>query len=343
MAKGEIMPYRVIVPLFLSTLAWGITTHIAHAGMAQTGSTGEDSAAEHAADDRARAAASLVQPALIGLQRQTEDKRTDPAALHAIYEQNVGEYTEPDAWKTLDDDSLSALYQATQSLTFYTHDPDAARLLAELSTELLERDVTVPLMGRDHSQLTYNHLLGARLFDEAESFAEKHDEVVTPQSFELDRERLAQKRSEDGKVVMEINEADEVALLEPRNIQIDDGQWLIVTSHPGCGFSREAMEYIDNNESLAAALPERSLWLAEQGALDNAQWLAEWNRGTPVTNLAVVDRNHDWPLEIELGRTPVFYFLDNGEIVHKAYGWRDSEQAEELHKGSELLARENSD
>lgn len=276
-------------------------------------------------------------------EKSEEGKRTDPDRIIAVFDAHLSDYRDPKTWKDLDGDELAELYRATHDTIFYTHDPSLTQMLAALSRGIESRESSVDPMDEhpfhdNHLQTTYQALIQARLLDEADSFSEEFDEQVTAAEKKLDRELLEQTRDKEGTTILDIREQDGIPLLKPRNIDVKQGQWMIVSSNPGCQFSRHAMEYIEESPELAEALPENTLWLASQRYLAEAQPLAEWSREAQATELAMTDYDADWPLEFALNVTPRFYFLDEGEIVHSFPGWQGDYQAEDLMEGIEALS-----
>ena len=113
---------------------------------------------------------------------------------------------------------------------------------------------------------------------------------------------------------------DGVSLLELRKRgAAADG--LVIVSHPACGFSRQAAEWMREQ------LPHSPLsldvtWLSPVDGLLHVPLLAEWNARFPAQAMALARTAEDWPF-ITTWDTPQLYWLESGQVRERSVGWTD--------------------
>ena len=114
------------------------------------------------------------------------------------------------------------------------------------------------------------------------------------------------------------------------------GVTLVVVSHPGCHFSRDAIAAIENDPALDQALPERRIFVAPSYNLD-LDGISKWNVAHPSSRHVLVDRPLAWPF-VHKWTTPQFFFLVDGEPVAWVEGWPEEGQVEALLAASRKAA-----
>lgn len=246
------------------------------------------------------------------------------------FEELFGPYADPDVRSGLDSAELRLLHSAADATTFYTQDPGVAELLAAISDELEQEDESG---DKSHLAETYEELIEARLYVLAADFAKRHKKTVVPESFEL----VSAKTRYRGPSVIEVGDNQGMKTLARKPAGIAEGPRIIAIMHHGCAFSKQAVEHIEANEKLAGQFAGRTLWVMRQGATIPLDPIIEWNRNSELVDLVVSYKDSEWPEEILFTNTPVFYFLMDGEVVHRVMGWQGENTLSELAIGFEML------
>lgn len=229
----------------------------------------------------------------------------------------------------LADQSLKILYRAVYNAAFYGPNPEHARVLKSISEELAARNVEFEeqawLQTTDHFQATRNVLLNARLFEEAEQFA---------RAFELSEAGWRIRRngflSKTGPTVLQTDLSTTPTVLFHRSVDISHGIKVIVSVHPECGFSRDAMKDVAKSNDLRKELAQKTLWISRQWTTSDLEAIIKWNEKHSATEIVIAYRDEEWPDFVSFHRTPVFYVLNDGSLVHRIVGWPGPEQEEVL-------------
>lgn len=266
----------------------------------------------------------------IVIQDSREQRRSRPDVFKEKFESLFGQYMDRQGRSGLDSKELRILHSAVDSLAFYVKDADTAERLAEISNEIESRDSEG---NKSHLAETYEELIEARLFVAADKFADKYRGKVIPESFEW----MSGTTSYSGPTVITVERKGRVMTLTRKAANIADGAHVIVAAHPGCGFCKRAIEYIENDEKLAPAFMGNAQWVATQGATIPLGSIVDWNQTYDFADLVISYKDSEWPEEIVFSRTPIFYFLVNGKVVYRVVGWQGEQTASELLTGFEML------
>lgn len=185
--------------------------------------------------------------------------------------------------------------------------------------------------GRTIAQESYNALISARLFAEAEKWASRHPEDVEPIQARILLNNAPSDRSRHDPAAIMIDTSNQNTTLRKKTVDIRTGQWIVGIVHPDCGFSRQAMEALDDARTKEPGLEGwKPLWLTGQKDLIPLRALAEWNKNRDFLELAVPYDIRAWPRSIDFSETPVFYIIKDGEVVNELRGWTDDEQKDRL-------------
>jgi hypothetical protein len=234
---------------------------------------------------------------------------------------------------SLDDIEIGLLFRAVQTHVFYLGDPESARLLVRLSDELNSRSgSTDPVKGdlsvANHDQATYNALINTRQFEMAHRYHLRKPERVTPLMMAIG-DSLRHHECCDDKTLI-VLPPTRTGKMEAHRPRIESGNWLVGIVPPSCHFSRLAMEYLDRNDSVWAAMPSNVLWVASQVDTAQPQPLLEWNLSSQRINVAIAYRDRGWHDLLDVSTTPRFYLIGDGKVLDVVEGWPGPQQAQRL-------------
>ncbi len=164
-------------------------------------------------------------------------------------------HEEEDAISYKAEDDIEALFEAVRASVVYTNSAEIAKDLEALF-RVLDEAGRAP---EGSAQAVHELLFTVRSLDRLERFFEDHSDRI-------------------GDELPSIRDADERTGLHPGILRMRDGGKrldyeevvpgkeidLVIVSHPGCGFSRQAMDYILDDPELAEWIGERGLWLLPQ-------------------------------------------------------------------------------
>lgn len=229
----------------------------------------------------------------------------------------------------LSDSELKEVYRALYAASYYGPYPKHVLLLEKLSEQLAERKIHFGpnswLQAEDQLRATRDALLNARMFKEAEDFAESFD--LGKAAWRLSSSSL---ESTNEPTILRVQSFAGQAVLSRQPVDIARGIKVVAHVHPNCGFSRKAMKAFTSNQALKSKLAQRTLWVAGQWATSDLDAIVEWNEKHPATEIEIAYRNDDWPGFVAFVRTPVFYVLRDGKLVDRLVGWTGPEQGKAL-------------
>lgn len=177
----------------------------------------------------------------------------------------------------------------------------------------------------------YQALVNARMFDAANEFV--LHQGVEPAKWMASLEQPAKKKIGSSRYLEFVVGSGEVEAVV-REVDLEDGVWMVVEVHPGCGFSRQAMAYFSENKEIMMGLPwERVIWIVSQARTDALPDLLEWNRNNPSMQMVLAYANSEWPQGISFLEFPVFNLVRDGRVVDKVRGWPADHQADRIRAG----------
>lgn len=264
------------------------------------------------------------EPTVIGLKfyqlRAIERRPEDAAAgltgdararaMHDGYDRLFG--TAPSSLAEVSDTDLDLLFRAAEMVIGATNDPgyfsDMDRLLAELRVRNLAQ--------KGHYRSMHRALVLTRSFDRADALARAHPSLefaATPGIVD----EVSPKHV--GPTVWAVS-PDRYRLVH-QALELDVPAMVIVTTHPGrCHFSHEAMTAIESDPVLGPVFAKHAMWVAPQAGSLDIEFLQQWNREHPGTEVSLVVDSREWTA-IDEWATPTFYFFSNGELAAKVVGW----------------------
>ena len=89
------------------------------------------------------------------------------------------------------------------------------------------------------------------------------------------------------------------------------------------------MQWVEAHAERLNRFRHRIVWVAPI-RLDGIEDILEWNKGSELISIALVDVEDRWPAEMGFQSTPVFYFLNDGRVVDRIIGWQHETSAAEL-------------
>lgn len=238
-----------------------------------------------------------------------ESDRRD--AIAQEYERGMRQESNEAALRSASDDALGWYLKAADLAAFYARQPrhleDTGRILAEME----RRGIAV-----DHQRATfYRLLIGYRRFNEARTYLDRHPSLdVEPVPTIVGS--IAAGTGEEHAYAVD----QERYRLLPRRFRLSEGTRVVVVSHPLCAFSRSAMQTVESDPVMAAALNGNATWLAPVDTRLHFDEVQAWNRNHPAMPVVIARHREDWPM-IEEWATPNFYLLQDGEVLDHFSGW----------------------
>ena len=241
-----------------------------------------------------------------------DDSRDRPGsdtaqAMHERYTAAYGDVLP----KTLEDDDLMAMFESLAQVAFYLGEPAAARDLLTVTTELEHRSAATA----EHLERTHAILVAARLLGEARIFHDLHPGLKARRVPEVEPTSLPA-TGNPGILVWDSGRG----VLQHEAIELEADYQILVVSHPLCGFSKAAADAISDDPELARVFAHHATWaVAPPGNLPLGP-IEQWQARHPDHRIGLIDRPEAWGF-IETGNTPVFYFLQAGNVVESVSGW----------------------
>lgn len=231
-------------------------------------------------------------------------------AMHDSYDKLFGA-EESSSLAEVSDTDLDLLFRAANMVIGITNDPKYFDNMDRLLVELQARN----LAQKDHYRVVHEALVLTRNFDRADALARAHP------SLELAAiPTIVDKVPTDytGPTAWLVSQ-DRYQLIH-QAVELDAPAMVIVTAHPGCGFSREAMKTIESDPVLGPVFAKHANWLAPQDGRLDVELLQQWNREHPAVEMTLAVDTREWPA-VDDWKTPTFYFFKNGELATKVSGW----------------------
>lgn len=223
---------------------------------------------------------------------------------------------------------LRTLLRATRLMQLYQP--------GEAMTRLQHRWLNV-LESRQQTQLEdwrilFEGLIAARHLDEAAALLHRHPTIGLPQPPSI----VASAPIPAGRTP--ILRTDGGGELVREGIDLAEGRWLVVVSHPACSFSNRAAAFISSDESITSMLAREGiqmLWLLPVEMQLDMGRLVAWEHAHPALTVAIAERRLDWPAITEWD-TPNVYLFEEGQVAGHFTGWREGEGPHQLRA---LLAK----
>lgn len=217
---------------------------------------------------------------------------------------------------SLADEDLHRFFTMGVRHAFVVETDDAVSSVAHLYDQLVRRNIATS----DDVESLYRLLIANRRWAGADELAATRSDVgLKPRPAIQSTARRTEYRygyspSVDG------------AWLRETPLMDHAGTGLVVSVHPSCQFSRDALDAVFADKGLAPLMREAVLLLSPYtDTLDGK--VAAWNAAHPDQPMRYAIHKRDWP-EISYWGTPSFYFLKDGEVLKKVVGWRKDESGE---------------
>lgn len=267
-----------------------------------------------------------------GLERS---ERPESNKFISIFEKNFDKGSYGRNLREIPDKELASLFEGIYDLLFFSpgHE-EKARLQAKIADELKNRKImlTNPFIA-DYIAIAHKSLIEARLFVDANIFADKHklNTKITLGNSNVNFENITRPR------VLSVNKEKSIIQLKMSSVDLVDNYQIIVEMHPNCYFSREFAKALEDNKAMRLRFAGKTLWLVRQGGTIPVESIIEWNKEKKFSRLVVAYKNEEWPREVVFVGTPVFTFLQNGKVIYQVRGWNGNSTWNELNKGLDMI------
>lgn len=249
--------------------------------------------------------------------------------LLAEYKKSLKPESTPSHWRDLQDGDLIALFHAVQSVAFYSETEAEAHDLGLIFSEAERRkmDVLKDLFPRADAppdasvfqssmvKYLYKAYMSSGLFKNAELLAARYPTAGLPPPPAVTISSGA------GKINRVYDFDRDGRSLTIRAADWKQGQKIVAVFSPDCGFSQLAFDAITSDADLMRAFEAHALLIAAPSDILQAKSYFEWNRAHPGLKGYVAYSRPDWP-ELDLARSPQFYFFNDGKLITHKSGWR---------------------
>src|SRR5690606_31779797 len=220
----------------------------------------------------------------------------------------------------MDDQALEAMFEALEVVAFYSHGTAPARELLSLASELERRS----LATAQQLETVHAALVAARLLDEARAFHDAHP-ALEARRVPAVEDRTTQSGGDPPVLVWDAGRG----VLARESVDLDAEYQVLVVSHPLCGFSQAASGAIRDDPELGPLFERHATWIVAPPGNLPLDAIERWQSAQPAQRIALIDSPPTWSF-IEVGQTPTFYFLRNGDVVERVQGWPDEGNREAL-------------
>ncbi|PIR18539.1 MAG: hypothetical protein COV48_07000 [Elusimicrobia bacterium CG11_big_fil_rev_8_21_14_0_20_64_6] len=227
----------------------------------------------------------------------------------------------------LNDAQLKKLFGTLGHIALYIEDSPPVYPMEQVFNEMTIRKIESPSDAED----MFKQYLVAHLFDKAREFMRAHaipGSPAVPETVKMALPSSATSRA--------FSVSDDAKTIELESLPMDKGPRVVMTVGPLCNPSGRANAAIEADPVLKQLMGNYAVRIAEPGEMQYLHKISEWNRAHPGSKMHVAYRPGDWP-EMNLGETPIFYFLENGKVTHTVTGWPSDEQKHELMKGFAVI------
>ena len=229
-------------------------------------------------------------------------------ALTATYSAQVGAIGPNQSCEQGKSGELEDLFWATTLIASYHRSTEWVRRLRCLHSALDERGAA----GNYHHLKLYGLLVAVREFEEANRLRSRLDEIPP----ELP---LLPQPSDHGLQAMRLEESGSIQYVDLTRQSTAAGQ-IIALVHPGCSYSRRALESISSGAEYKWMHPHLQLVVPR-----DTQWpdgaMRRWNIAHPQLPMYAEAMADEWSA-LEAYEIPVFHLIINGEVVATEIGWK---------------------
>jgi hypothetical protein len=235
-------------------------------------------------------------------------------------------------YSALSDAALAELHAAANLPSFYSADQNAARVMLAVSREWARRAAS----DGDHDEVDSSHFqqswwaaLNGRQFEAAADFYADHGDVI--ENPLVNQHPVTKAPIEPGQLrLLHTQSGDDGIQFLKQGVDVYEGRWVLASVSNHCHFSINALTYLDEMDD-ASALSERLLLVTSPTATGQALELTHrWNEQADHMKMAIAWRQSEWPEFVSFAATPVFFFMEDGELVERHRGWVDDDQGAEL-------------
>lgn len=217
-------------------------------------------------------------------------------------------------------EQVRALFDATHQTIVFTsnsglgleHDEALIRRLEQLYDHLVGHDATTERVTR----MVTESYTRARAFQRMEEFLDCCPELAANMPDFIDS--LA--ASTTFPTYWAFNAEENV--LKRKRAEVSEGQRIVAIGSAHCGFARQAAVELADSDLFSTVQP-LLIWIAPPSDLLGLDELLAWNARHPEMQLGLLHRVEGWDFLEELRDSPSFYFLRDGQVEARLFGWPD--------------------
>lgn len=223
----------------------------------------------------------------------------------------------------LNDAQLKKLFGTLRHVALFIEDAPPVYPMEQVFNEMTRRKIE---SLHDVEDLFKQYLV-AHLFDKARALMSAYaiqGSTTVPETVRTALPASATSRA--------FSVSDDAKTIELESLPMDKGPHVVMTVGPMCSPSGRASAAIEADPTLKRLMGSYAIRVTGPGEMRYLNRISEWNKTYPGAKIHIAYRPADWP-GMNLGETPIFYFLENGKIVHTVTGWPSDDQKHELMKG----------
>lgn len=249
--------------------------------------------------------------------------------LESIYRASIRPIFLGSRLRSLDDPNLKSLFDAMQTVAFYSESASVVKDMERAFREVDRRRLSTPELLRDFNDVC---LLVHR--QDSCGLAKRFPEARLP---EIPRMRFLPGLAASGRV---LDISDDESMTTVRGLSWDLGPKILLLTSPGCNPGLLALNDIESDPILRPRFEKNALLIAPTQSVSESGEIVEWNRKHPALRNFIAYSLADWPI-FKHWRTPTFIFVRDGEVVYQFGGWtrpdKNLEYRSKLARGMELI------
>jgi len=219
--------------------------------------------------------------------------------------ENVGSLTSSERKQLL---RFAAIASWRSSKVRYAH-----HMLMVSQTQLEKNEAS-----EEERQLTYHELISYRKFDIAYGFAKQA-------GLDVPRFEIIELVTDPQGSPTALYITEERHRFERREVDLNHGPRIVVSSSPGCAFCVKAATAISADTWLNDVFRAHSEWMEPTHTLLNYDHLHAWQQRYPSLRVSAMYDVAEWPssMATSVRGTPTFHFFLDGKLEDTMTGWPD--------------------
>jgi hypothetical protein len=223
-------------------------------------------------------------------------------------------------------DTLKLLLQSLNSASFYTN---GAQPYLSWQERVFEEMAARKIQDSGDIEDLFHKYLAARMFDRAKALRARF-----PSANLWKVPEIVESNDAGGGRYKVFDISDDAQTATVKYLPVGMGPKIVIAAIGGCPVTARALKYAQTDKDMLRALQANGFIVTKRF---EPAGVAFMNSKTSAARLYVAYTVKDWP-GFDFSRSPTFYFLKDGKILHEFVGWGDDGEAvRDFNKGMELI------